>query len=53
MQVLGELRRRGVFNLGLLRQYLRHAPEFRALKELLRYDTFRRIVNGLRKPVPS
>jgi glycosyltransferase involved in cell wall biosynthesis len=53
MQVLGELRRRGVFNLGLLRQYLRHAPEFRALKEVLRYDTFRRIVNGLRKPVPS
>jgi glycosyltransferase involved in cell wall biosynthesis len=53
MQVLGELRRRGVFNLGLLRQYLRHAPEFRAMKELLRYDTFRRIVNGLRKPVPS
>jgi len=53
MQVLRELRRRGVFNLGLLRQYLRHAPEFRSLKGLLRYDTFRRFVNGLRKPVPS
>jgi glycosyltransferase involved in cell wall biosynthesis len=49
MQVLGELRRRHALNLGLLRQYLRHAPEFRALKALFRYDAIRRMMNRLAK----
>ena len=47
MQMFGELRKRGVRNLSVLRQYVRHAPEFRALKALFQYDAVRRIVNGL------
>lgn len=40
-----ELRQHGALSLGLMRQYLRHAPEFRALKTLLHYDTFRRLAH--------
>jgi glycosyltransferase involved in cell wall biosynthesis len=40
-----ELRQHGALRLGLMRQYLRHAPEFRALKTLMRYDTFRRLAH--------
>jgi hypothetical protein len=40
-----ELRRLGTPSLGVVRQYLRHAPEFRALKALLRYDVLRRLVH--------
>ncbi len=49
MQILGELRRRRALKLGVLRQYLRHAPEFRAVKALFRYEAIRRIVNRLGK----
>jgi glycosyltransferase involved in cell wall biosynthesis len=53
MQTLGKLRKRRALDLGVLRQYLRHAPEFRALKALLRYDAIRRMVNRLGKSRPS
>ncbi|MFI4869036.1 MAG: glycosyltransferase [Steroidobacterales bacterium] len=49
MHTLRKLRGRRALNFGLLRQYLRHAPEFRALKALLRYDSMRRIANRLAK----
>jgi glycosyltransferase involved in cell wall biosynthesis len=53
MHMIGELRRRRALNVGLLRQYVRHAPEFRALKAALRYDTIRRSMNRLgRSPPP-
>jgi glycosyltransferase involved in cell wall biosynthesis len=52
MRMLGELRRRGALRLGLLREYLRHAPEFRALKSWVRYDAIRRISNKL-MTIPS
>jgi glycosyltransferase involved in cell wall biosynthesis len=48
LRILGELRRRGALDSRALRYYLRHAPEFRALKTVLRYDTLRRIRNRLR-----
>jgi hypothetical protein len=32
-----------------MRKYLRHAPEFRALKSLFRYDAIRRLRNKLTK----
>jgi glycosyltransferase involved in cell wall biosynthesis len=47
MRIFGELRRRRAVNIGVLRQYLRHAPEFRALKSLFRYDSIRRMVNHI------
>ena len=50
MHVIDELRQRGALSIGVLRQYLRNAPEFRALKTLLRYNSMRRIANNLRKP---
>jgi glycosyltransferase involved in cell wall biosynthesis len=53
MQILGELRRRRALNLGVVRQYLRHAPEFRAVKAVFRYEAIRRIVNRLRRSRPS
>jgi glycosyltransferase involved in cell wall biosynthesis len=53
MRVLDELRRRRALNLGLLRQYLRHAPEFRALKALFHYDAIRRMMNRLGNPRPA
>ena len=49
MHILGELRRRGALRLGLMRNYLRHAPEFRALKSSVRYDSIRRITNKFLK----
>ena len=49
MRTLGELRRHGALTVGLLRSYLRHAPEFRALKSSVRYDAIRRISNKLKK----
>jgi glycosyltransferase involved in cell wall biosynthesis len=49
MRILGELRRRQALSLGVLRKYLRHAPEFRALKELFRYNAIRRLKNRLIK----
>jgi len=44
-RVQRELRRQGTPSLGVVRQYVRHAPEFRALKALLRYDVLRRLVH--------
>jgi glycosyltransferase involved in cell wall biosynthesis len=52
-RIYAELRRRGALNFGVLRQYLRHAPEFRAAKSLLRYDSIRRIANRFAKARPS
>jgi glycosyltransferase involved in cell wall biosynthesis len=49
MNILRELRRRGAFRIGVLRKYLRHAPEFRALKSLVRYDAMRRMSNWVTK----
>jgi glycosyltransferase involved in cell wall biosynthesis len=49
LRTLGELRRRGALSFGLLRLYLRHAPEFRALKVAFRYDSLRRYRNMLRR----
>jgi glycosyltransferase involved in cell wall biosynthesis len=49
MRMFGELRKRGAVNAGVLRKYLRHAPEFRALKSLFRYDAIRRLRNKLSK----
>ena len=40
-----ELLQHSALALGLMRQYLRHAPEFRALKTLLHYDTIRRLAH--------
>jgi glycosyltransferase involved in cell wall biosynthesis len=53
MKILGELWRRRALNLGVLRQYLRHAPEFRAVKALFRYEAIRRFANRLGKSQPS
>jgi glycosyltransferase involved in cell wall biosynthesis len=52
MRILGELRSRGALNAGVLRKYLRHAPEFRALKSLLRYSSLRRLANQWRGRPP-
>jgi glycosyltransferase involved in cell wall biosynthesis len=41
--IFSELRKRRALNLPLLRVYVRHAPEFRALKVLLRYTAIRRL----------
>ena len=49
-RIFGKLRQRGALNFRVLRQYLRHAPEFRAVKNLLRYDSIRRIANRFAKP---
>ena len=43
-QIWSVLRRRGALHLGLLREYVRHAPEFRALKSLIRYQSIRRLL---------
>ena len=53
MRAFGELHRRGALNIAVIRQYLRHAPEFRALKTRIRYDSIRRIAYNLRKPQSS
>jgi glycosyltransferase involved in cell wall biosynthesis len=52
-RVFDELRRRGSLSFGLLRQYLSHAPEFRAVKTRFRYDSIRRVANNLKKPRSS
>lgn len=46
-----ELRRRHALQLPMLRIYLRHAPEFRALKALLRYSAIRRVAGTISKPI--
>jgi glycosyltransferase involved in cell wall biosynthesis len=38
------LRQRRALHVGLLRKYVRHAPEFRALKSLIRYQLIRRFL---------
>jgi glycosyltransferase involved in cell wall biosynthesis len=43
-QIWGVLRQRGALHLGLLRKYVRHAPEFRALKSLIQYQFIRRLL---------
>jgi glycosyltransferase involved in cell wall biosynthesis len=48
-----ELRQHGAQGLGLARQYLRHAPEFRALKSLVHYDTLRRLANRVARAQPG
>jgi glycosyltransferase involved in cell wall biosynthesis len=42
MRILVQLRQRGALDAGIVRRYLRHAPEFRALKSMIRYDSIRR-----------
>jgi len=48
-RILAKLFHRRALSAGLLRKYIRHAPEFRALKTLIRLDTVRRLRNNLRK----
>jgi len=48
LQTLGTLRRRGALNLSVLRKYVRHAPEFRALKSLIRYNRLRQMTARMR-----
>jgi glycosyltransferase involved in cell wall biosynthesis len=43
LRVIAELLRRGALSAEVLRLYVRHAPEFRLLKRLLRYDALRRL----------
>jgi glycosyltransferase involved in cell wall biosynthesis len=43
-QIWGVLRQRGALHIGLLRKYVRHAPEFRALKSLIQYQSIRRLL---------
>jgi glycosyltransferase involved in cell wall biosynthesis len=38
------LRKRRALHVGLLRKYIRHAPEFRALKTLIHYEFIRRVL---------
>ncbi len=47
MHIVGELRRRGALDMRAFRNYLRHAPECRALKSAIRYSTIRRLRNRL------
>jgi glycosyltransferase involved in cell wall biosynthesis len=51
MGMLRQLYRRRAVDAGLLRKYVRHAPEFRAMKSLFRYDAIRRFKNRARQPV--
>jgi len=46
MRMIGELRRRRALEYRVLRKYVRHAPEFRALKRLIRYDVIRQIASN-------
>jgi glycosyltransferase involved in cell wall biosynthesis len=48
LRILSSLRRRQALHWGLVRKYVRHAPEFRALKALFRYDAIRRFRNRYR-----
>jgi glycosyltransferase involved in cell wall biosynthesis len=43
-QIWDVLRQRRALHVGLLRKYVRHAPEFRALKSLIRYQFIRRLL---------
>jgi glycosyltransferase involved in cell wall biosynthesis len=43
-QTLRVLRQRRALHIGLLRKYIRHAPEFRALKTLIHYEFIRRLL---------
>jgi glycosyltransferase involved in cell wall biosynthesis/phosphoserine phosphatase len=47
-RIITELYRRQALDSRAFRYYLRHAPEFRALKTALRYDALRRIRNRMR-----
>ncbi len=47
MRIVGELRERGALDSRIFRVYLRHSPEFRALKSAIHYSTIRRIRNRL------
>jgi glycosyltransferase involved in cell wall biosynthesis len=49
MLVFRDLRRRGAIDSSIFRKYLRHAPEFRALKALVRYNAIRRLRLRLRR----
>ena len=51
MGMLRQLYRRRALNASLLRKYVRHAPEFRAIKSMFRYDAIRRFKNRIRQPV--
>src|ERR1019366_8187489 len=48
LRIVGELRRRGALDSRIFRYYLRHSPETRALKTMLRYDSLRCIRNTLK-----
>lgn len=43
-QIWGVLRQRGALHIGLWRKYIRHAPEFRALKSIIQYQFIRRLL---------
>jgi glycosyltransferase involved in cell wall biosynthesis len=53
MRVLADLRQRGALKYRVLRKYVRHAPEFRALKRLVRYDLVRQFAYHMRNPQAS
>jgi glycosyltransferase involved in cell wall biosynthesis len=53
MRVSADLRRRGALRYKALRIYLRYAPEFRALKRLVRYDLIRKFAYHMRHPQAS
>jgi glycosyltransferase involved in cell wall biosynthesis len=53
MRVLADLRQRGALGYRVLRKYVRHAPEFRALKRLIRYDLMRQVAYNMRNPQSS
>jgi len=46
LRMVGQLRKRNALSSQLVRMYVRHAPEFRKLKKLLRYNTLRRLKSG-------
>ena len=53
MRVFGDLRQRRALEYRVLRKYVHHAPEFRALKRLIRYDLIRQIAYNIGKAQSS
>jgi hypothetical protein len=52
-QMWGVLRQRRALRVGLLRKYVRHAPEFRALKSLIQYQFIRRLLYRRKHRTPD
>jgi glycosyltransferase involved in cell wall biosynthesis len=49
MRMVRELHSRNALHIGMLRRYVRHAPEFRAIKAMFRYDAIRRFKNRIKQ----